>query len=86
MMGSELKALRKAAGYKAKELAEVLETTPATISRYEHGHAPVPKKIELAVRYLCEPTVHGLAQRAVDKLLTTTVGELIAFSTPETPK
>ena len=54
MMAEEFRALRKAADYKAVDLAEALDLNPATLSRYERGHAPIPRIVELATRYLCE--------------------------------
>lgn len=57
MLPQEFKALRKAIGYKGYQLAEALDISAATVSRYERGHAPIPRVAELAVRYLCEPSV-----------------------------
>ncbi len=57
MNGAELRALRKAAGYQANHLAEAMDISPATLSKYEHDKAEIPKKVELAARYLCNAPV-----------------------------
>ena len=57
MTGEELVALRKKAGWRAYKLAMAIEVSPAMLSKYERGHAPIPKKVELAARYLCEKTL-----------------------------
>lgn len=44
--GSELKFLRKALGWKAKELAEKLEVTPEAISRWENDQNPMNPQSE----------------------------------------
>lgn len=53
----ELLALRKTAGFNGVQLARALDMHPATLSRYERGHAPIPRLVELSVRYLCEPSL-----------------------------
>lgn len=73
MLGIELVELRKAAEYKAYQLATVLDINPATLSRYERGRAPVPKLVEFAVRYLCEPS---LAPNTAEQRLITAIKEV----------
>lgn len=70
MDGATLAALRKEAGLKGYELAQALDISPATLSRYERGHAPVPRMVSLAVRQLCvapRPT-HKPEERLIDAL------------------
>jgi DNA-binding XRE family transcriptional regulator len=55
MTGSELRGLRKAAGWQAQQLAEAMDVSAATMSKYETGKAAIPVKVELAARYLCQP-------------------------------
>lgn len=56
MRGEELRQLRVARGLKSKELAMKLDIHEATLSRFEHGHRPIPKTVEYAARYICEET------------------------------
>lgn len=50
LVGSELRFLRKALGWKAKELAEKLRMTPETVSRWENSPHPIDGKVEPLVR------------------------------------
>lgn len=54
MEGEELRALRVEAGYKSKDLADLLGITATTMSRYERGRLPIPKLVQYASRYVCE--------------------------------
>ena len=78
MTGAELKELRKAGGYRANRLAEALDVSGATLSKYENGRAPIPRKVELAVRYLCEPALHAAEEASADKRLLRALRELIS--------
>jgi transcriptional regulator with XRE-family HTH domain len=73
MTGHELRELRKSAGYKAKSLADALDISAATMSKYENGKAPIPKKTGLAVRYLCERT---LSEKPASDRLVDAIQEL----------
>ncbi len=41
--GVQLKLVRKAAGLKATELADLLGVTPETVSRWECGRSEIPR-------------------------------------------
>lgn len=41
--GSEFALVRKVAGFKAVEVAELFGVRPETISRWEHGEAEIPR-------------------------------------------
>lgn len=73
MRGADLRALRQGSGFKAYELAKALNISPATLSRYECGHTPVPKMVELSTRYLCEPK---LAPRSPEDRLIEAIREV----------
>ena len=76
MGGSELRSLRKEAGYTALRLATELEMSAATFSKYEHDHVPIPKKVELAVRYLCEPRLLDGKEASVEQRLVAAIKEV----------
>lgn len=46
------KVWRQAHGLSQKRLADLLEQNWVTISRYENGHIPIPRVVELALRTL----------------------------------
>jgi transcriptional regulator with XRE-family HTH domain len=52
MDGKQLMKLRKLAGLSQTKLAKEINISVRTISRYETGELPVPKAVELALRYL----------------------------------
>ena len=58
MIAPELRALRVSAGLKGYELAAKLGMAGATLSRYERGHAVIPKVVEIAAKYICEQQVN----------------------------
>ena len=43
--GPAFRHIRKAAGFKAKEIAELLGTTPETVSRWENGQRDIPRPV-----------------------------------------
>ena len=51
MIGNELKAWRKKYGYSQKELAEALQVTNVTVSRWETGERKIPSFLQFALRY-----------------------------------
>tara|TARA_R110000737_G_scaffold91450_6_gene123894 strand:- start:584 stop:760 length:177 start_codon:yes stop_codon:yes gene_type:complete len=53
MTGEQFKKWRAAMGYKdQKEAAAALDIHWKTVSNYERGFAPIPRRIELATKYL----------------------------------
>lgn len=66
MDGPTLKELRQSAGYKGAEISRKLGLCPQTWSRYENGHSPIPKTVEYATRFLCQPRPATLS--AIDRL------------------
>ena len=61
MTGEELKIRRATLGLSQSELAEELELTQNTVSRYEIGKLPIPKLVALAVDCLVEKKGRGPA-------------------------
>jgi putative zinc finger/helix-turn-helix YgiT family protein len=47
--GSELKLIRKLAGLRANELAELLDVRPETVSRWERGEVEIPRAVAFAL-------------------------------------
>jgi putative zinc finger/helix-turn-helix YgiT family protein len=43
--GPAFRHIRKAAGFQAKEVAELLGTTPETVSRWENGQRDIPRPV-----------------------------------------
>lgn len=41
--GRDFKLVRKAAGLRANELAQLLDVRPETVSRWENGDVPIPR-------------------------------------------
>lgn len=76
MTGSELKTMRKAARMPAFKLAAALDISAATLSNYENDKAPIPKKVELATRYLCEPAINGTSNP--EERLVAAIKEIVA--------
>lgn len=66
MTGAELKALRQRAELKTGDMAGRLGITSSTLSRYEHGHQPVPKAVGLAAQHIYHLTTVATAD---DRLL-----------------
>ncbi|HUH03594.1 MAG TPA: helix-turn-helix domain-containing protein, partial [Kofleriaceae bacterium] len=52
--GVELKLVRKAAGYRAAELATLLGVTSKTVSRWERGEVEIPRSAAYVVGDLLE--------------------------------
>ena len=50
LTGAEIKFLRKAAGWRAKDLAEKLGVAPETVSRWEHAAPPISEQWERHLR------------------------------------
>ena len=73
MEGADLRALRRTAGIKAREMATRLDISPSTLSRYENGRSPVPRIVELSARYLCEP---NLAPPSAEQRLIAAIKEV----------
>jgi transcriptional regulator with XRE-family HTH domain len=48
----EFARLRKRMGLSQEQLSRALGVSAYTVSRYETGARPIPRKIELALRYL----------------------------------
>lgn len=67
MTGDELVQLRMSRGLKAKEMADLLGVSDATMSRYERGHRPIPKAVGYAAKYLCGDHV-SVGERLVQVL------------------
>lgn len=76
MEGRELKELRRNAGFSGKRLAEELDIAAATLSNYENGKSEIPRKIELAVRYLCEPAFAS-GQEPPERRLVNAIREIV---------
>jgi transcriptional regulator with XRE-family HTH domain len=55
--------VRRALGLRQDELAERLDVQPGTISRWEHGHSPVPRTVVLAMRWLVARASAETAER-----------------------
>lgn len=75
MTGDELRALRKAAGMTASELASTVGYGPQRWSGFERGHVPIPPAVEYAARWVCENRISNTnpsmsaAERAVEALI-----------------
>jgi transcriptional regulator with XRE-family HTH domain len=55
LSGDEIRFLRKAVGWKAKDVAEILQVTPEHVSRCEAGKSPLSEGLEKYLRhYACE--------------------------------
>jgi transcriptional regulator with XRE-family HTH domain len=52
MVGSEFKKLRLSASYSQSQLADVLNVTIRTLTRWETDEVPIPKVAELALKYV----------------------------------
>lgn len=64
--GEEFKWVRKAAGYRAADIAELLDVRPETISRWERGEAAIPRAAVYTVsQLLVEPEA---TRRELEKL------------------
>jgi len=50
LSGKEIRFIRKALGYTAKDMASVLEVVPETFSRWENGHAAINPSSEKLLR------------------------------------
>jgi len=47
--GSEFRFVRKLAGLRANELAEMLDVRPETVSRWERGDVEIPRAVAYAL-------------------------------------
>lgn len=61
LSGKEIRAMRKALGLRAAALAEFLDVTPETLSRWENGKEAVSNNAERILRLR---VVHGLRTKA----------------------
>ena len=52
MTAADFKHRRLDLGLTQRELAEILHLTWVTISRYENGHSPVPRAVEIVLSTL----------------------------------
>jgi len=59
--GSEIRFVRKALGWTAAQLAERIDVTPETISRWEQGHSAISPKCETHLRIVAASTLSELA-------------------------
>jgi DNA-binding transcriptional regulator YiaG len=50
--GSEFALVRKAAGFRAVEIAELFGVRPETVSRWEHGEGEIPRTAAFALAQL----------------------------------
>lgn len=50
--GATFRDARKAIGLTQTQVAELLDTTAETLSRYENEHAPIPRTVQLALAEL----------------------------------
>ncbi len=50
--GNEFALVRKAAGFKAVEVAELFGVRPETVSRWEHGESEIPRTAAFALAEL----------------------------------
>ena len=50
--GREFKFVRKAAELRAVDVAALLDVTPETVSRWEHGDQPIPRLVAFTVAEL----------------------------------
>ena len=80
MRGHELKDMRVRAGFTARTLAEHLQVTPSTLSRYERDKRPIPKVVALAVRQVCEPR---MAPKSVGERLIEAMKEALDHASLE---
>jgi transcriptional regulator with XRE-family HTH domain len=62
--GSAFRDLRRGSKLSGRELASLLGVSAETISRYENNHKPIPKTVQLAARYLCEPRTTNIIPRS----------------------
>ncbi|MSW63285.1 MAG: helix-turn-helix domain-containing protein [Actinobacteria bacterium] len=56
-VAARLDAIKRHAGVKSREIAELLDTTPQTVSRWQQGRVdPVPQKLQqlLALEWLAD--------------------------------
>ncbi len=58
----EIKFVRKAMNFSAKELADFLLVTPETVSRWENGHLVISSSCEKLLRVLIGETLHERAK------------------------
>lgn len=58
MTGPELTAIKQQLGMKSAALAKILGVHWTTISRWEHGHVPIPQIAAAFLQHLrhCEPS------------------------------
>lgn len=70
-----MKALRKRAGFKAYELARMIGYGSAQWSAYENGRSPIPRAVEYAARWCCQPQMAG--EQAVEPSLGDRLIEII---------
>jgi plasmid maintenance system antidote protein VapI len=54
MTGKQLKKALDSAGISQRRMAKLLEIHERSMRRFSAGVSPIPKTVELAVRYLCE--------------------------------
>ncbi|MEC7521653.1 MAG: type II TA system antitoxin MqsA family protein [Myxococcota bacterium] len=57
---SVLRAARRALGLKQSELAQLLETTDSTISRWENGKEPARRPVQMALAHLASDVERGV--------------------------
>jgi transcriptional regulator with XRE-family HTH domain len=85
MNGSDLVALRKGAGLKANELAALLDISAATLSNYENDKSPIPVKIVLATRYLCEKN-GNVRVTPTDAMLAEAIRTIVLETVAQSPQ
>jgi transcriptional regulator with XRE-family HTH domain len=54
MSGRRFRELRESIGYSQQRLAEEMEVTIRSISRWENGDFSIPKMAQLALKYIVE--------------------------------
>jgi len=67
LSGEAFRFMRKAAGLRAKELAELLDVTPETISRWEKEHRQPDRKAMMVLGDLVLDRLKG-EETALDRL------------------
>ena len=65
--GQEIKFLRKEMGLKAKELANILDVSPITISRWETGQADIGSANDRLLRLLFIRDLEGKCEQFIDQ-------------------
>lgn len=85
LCGTEIKFLRKAIELPAKRLAQLLDVTPETVSRWENDKAPISTSSEKLLRFLVATSLKEKAPILKIDIKTIAQMEISGFSQPDNP-